>query len=76
MKSIISKLILWWKSETPIISRFFQAICVAFVFLPTYFNTLPAQFQAAFTTEEIRITAILAVIAGVLLNFTTKKTSK
>ena len=74
INNLIRKLIALWKAETPMLARLLQVICIALVFMPTYFSTLPDEFRQAFTTGEVKTTAVLAVIAAVILNFTTKKT--
>ena len=70
---MIQKLKTRWQAETPILSRLLQGVCGILVFIPHYYATLPEEFKV-FSPVELKIIAVVAIIAAVLLNLTKRKT--
>lgn len=70
---MIQKLISQFKSATPKIAKFLQALSVAVAALPVYFSSLPEEFKATIPTEWLKYITLIGGLCLVLLQFTTKK---
>ena len=70
---MIQKLIDLFKSKTPKIAQFLQALSVAVAAIPTYYESLPPNFQATIPTEWLKYIAVIGGLCLFLLQFTTVK---
>jgi len=73
IKKILFKLSSWWMAETPVMARFLQTLAGALGAIPTYYDKLPAVFQAAIKPEVIGYVSLAGLVTAFVLQFFTKK---
>lgn len=74
MKKIYLKLKALWDAETPKIAKFLQVLIVALAAIPSYYGSLPVEFQQTIPAEWIKYVSITSILVAVILQFFKTKT--
>ena len=74
MKKLVLKLKALWKAETPKIAKFLQVISLALAAIPSYYGSLPVEFQQTIPAEWIKYVSVASILVAVILQFFKTKT--